>query len=84
VGNGAPFGTGFREPSPSVSALTGFNPSQWRSRTFANAIDHLEAMDEAFGAMLEHGLHGGPEYDLARDRFNALKDNVRDQARAAS
>jgi hypothetical protein len=42
----------------------------------------LLRMNAAYGPMLEHGLHGGPAYDLARDRFNALKDNVRDQARA--
>lgn len=50
------------------------------SRTLANAIAHTLEMDAAFGGMLDHGLNGGPEYDLARDRFNALREVTRDRA----
>lgn len=52
----------------------------FRSRALSNAIAHYEAMDSAHGDMLRHGLHGGPEYDFARDRFNALREMVRDRA----
>jgi hypothetical protein len=45
--NSAPFGTGFREPSPAVPALTGFNPSQGSVRQFANIIDSFARMDRA-------------------------------------
>jgi hypothetical protein len=81
---GAPAsGTGSREPSPAVSALTGFDPSRGRSRSLAKLIARFEEMDIAFHEMLYHGLHGGPAYDLARDRFNALVAATRDEARAA-
>lgn len=52
----------------------------FRSRALSNAIAQFEAMDMAFNTMLRHGLHGGPEYDFARDRFNALREMVRDRA----
>lgn len=53
-----------------------------RSRQLATAINRFEAMDAAHAEMLEHGLHGGPAYNLARDRFNALVERTRDEARA--
>jgi hypothetical protein len=53
----------------------------FRSRQLAESIAHAEAMNAAYGDMLEHGLHGGPAYDLARDRFDALRDDVRQRAR---
>jgi hypothetical protein len=53
----------------------------FRILQLADSIAHAEAMSAAYGDMLEHGLHGGPAYDLARDRFNALRDDVRLRAR---
>jgi hypothetical protein len=51
------------------------------SRQLANAIARFEAMNAAEAEMHEHGLHGGPAYDLARDRFNAILRDVRDTAK---
>jgi hypothetical protein len=51
----------------------------FRSRQLADSIAHFEAMNAAYGDMLEHGLHGGPAYDLARDRLNALRERIKDE-----
>jgi protocatechuate 3,4-dioxygenase beta subunit len=43
--------------------------------------EQLAAMSALWDAMAAHALHGGPEYDAARDQFAAVEDER--QGRAA-
>lgn len=86
MNNGASLRDRATQASPRAPAGLGHPvsiPSAGRSRTFAACVASYEAMDAAYGAMLEHGLQGGPAYDFARDRFNALVARVRDEAARA-